>query len=74
MTKQEISLIKWILKLSLIPYVSMAYFLPMAYFFIKKYITFKNQLDPMKKLFKRKYIGKYFTIIIDNWLFPIFSG
>ena len=28
----------------------------------------------MKKLFKRKYARKYFTIIIDNWFFRISSG
>ena len=65
MTKEEISLIKLILELSPIPYVS-AYFTNDLFFFIKKHITFKNQLDPMKNLFKRKYVAKYFTIIIDS--------
>ena len=73
MTKEEISLKKWILKLFSIPYVSV-YFINDLFFFIKRHITFKNQLDPMKKLFLKKYAAKYFTIIIDNWFFLIFSG
>ena len=49
------------------------FILPMTFFSLK-HITFKNQLNPMKKPFLKKYAGKYFTIIIDNWFFPIFSG